>query len=161
MMPGTTRGGAHSTMSPRSIRNRSRRRALAGALGLGLGAAFASSRLVAAPIQLGPAAQAYLALRTLAGKATSPDQVLPHLSAHYRRVVTNLPRGERDDWFMRFKRVPPAPVTIQAQAQAGDRTALGAVARDAMHAKWSGRIEMLREGGAWKLDDEAWSTERL
>ena len=31
-----------------------------------------------------------------------------------------------------------------------------AVARDAAHVKWSGRIEMVREGGAWKLDDETW-----
>ena len=113
----------------------------------------------ASAIELGAPARAYLELRVLAAKATSADQVLPHLSANYRRVVSNLPRAEREDWFMRFKRVPPSPVTIQAQAQAGDRSGLGAVARDASHVKWSGRIEMLREGGAWKLDDETWSTE--
>lgn len=112
-----------------------------------------------AAIELGAAAHAYLELRALTAKATNADQVLPYLSANYRRIVSNLPRAERDDWFMRFKRVPPGLVTIQAQAQAGDRTALGAVARDASHVKWSGRIEMIREGGGWKLSDENWSTE--
>ena len=81
------------------------------------------------------------------------------LSANYRRVVANLPPAERDGWFQRFRRFPPSPVTIQAQAIAGDRGALGAVARDASHVKWSGRIEMVREGGAWKLADERWSSE--
>jgi hypothetical protein len=58
-----------------------------------------------------------------------------------------------------MKRVPPPPVKIQAQALAGDRVALGAVVRDASHVKWSGRVEMVREGGAWKLADESWTTE--
>ncbi len=107
----------------------------------------------------GPVARAYLDLRAAAGKATKPEALLPHLSARYQRVVGRLPAGERDDWFQRFKRFPPTPVTIQAQAVAGDRGALGAVARDAAHVKWSGRIEMVREGGAWKLDDETWSSE--
>jgi hypothetical protein len=52
-----------------------------------------------------------------------------------------------------------SPPATNAQAVAGDRGALGAVARDATHVKWSGRIEMVREGGAWKLDDETWSSE--
>lgn len=107
----------------------------------------------------GPAARAYLDLRAAAAKATRPDAVLPYLSANYRRVVASLPPAERDGWFQRFRRFPPSPVTIQAQAIAGDRGALGAVARDASHVKWSGRIEMIREGGAWKLADETWSTE--
>ncbi|GMU72112.1 MAG: hypothetical protein HS109_10470 [Burkholderiales bacterium] len=124
------------------------------------GAALASSYTAAhSAIELGAPAHAYLALRTLAAKATGVEQVLPYLSANYRRVVANLPREEREDWFGRFRRFPPGPVTIQAQAQAGDRCALGAVARDASHVKWSGRIEMLREGGAWKLDDERWSSD--
>lgn len=121
--------------------------------------AAAAPARAATGIELGAPAHAYLDLRTLAAKATSAEQVLPYLSANYRRVVANLPRGERDDWFLRFKRFPPTPVTIQAQAQAGDRCALGAVARDTLHTKWSGRIEMLREGGAWKLDDERWSSD--
>ena len=50
-------------------------------------------------------------------------------------------------------------MTIQAQTLAGDRCTLGAVARDAQRVKWSGRIEMVREGGAWKLDDERWTSE--
>lgn len=107
----------------------------------------------------GPAARAYLDLRATAGKATTAGAVLPQLSANYRRVVAGMPPAERDEWFLRFKRFPPSPVTIQAQAVAGDRGALGAVARDASHVKWSGRIEMVREGGAWKLDDEHWSSE--
>jgi hypothetical protein len=107
----------------------------------------------------GPVARAYLDLRAAAGKATKPEALLPHLSSSYRRIVSGLPSGERDEWFQRFKRFPPTPVTIQAQAVAGDRGALGAVARDAAHVKWSGRIEMVREGGAWKLDDETWSSE--
>lgn len=141
-------------MTPRPFRSAAR--ALAAA-------SFALVAVLAAPANAagdpGPAARAYLDLRAATGKATKPEAVLPYLSAHYRRVVGGLPPGERDDWFQRFKRLPPSPVTIQAQAVAGDRGALGAVARDAAHVKWSGRIEMVREGGAWKLDDETWSSE--
>ena len=144
-------------MTPGSTRRTTRRRGLLAALGVALAATL--PRAAVAAIELGAPAHAYLELRTLAAKSTSAEQVLPYLSANYRRVVSNLPRAERDDWFLRFKRFPPSPVTVQAQAQAGDRCALGAVARDATHTKWSGRIEMLREGGGWKLDDERWSSD--
>lgn len=144
-------------MIPHAPRSRhGARGAIVAAIAIVLAACFATAQ---AAIELGAPAHAYLALRALAAKATNAEQVLPHLSANYRRVVSNLPRAERDDWFQRFRRFPPGPVTIQAQAQAGDRCALGAVARDASHVKWSGRIEMLREGGAWKLDDERWTSD--
>jgi hypothetical protein len=107
----------------------------------------------------GSPGRAYLELRATVEKTSSPDAVLPYLSGNYRRVVANLPKAERDAWLARLKRVPPAQVKLQAQALAGDRCALGAVARDATHLKWSGRIEMVREGGAWKLADERWTTE--
>jgi hypothetical protein len=119
-------------------------------------AGAASATLIDQP---GSAGRAYLDLRAAAERATTVDAVLPLLSANYRRVVSNLPRAERDAWLARFKRVPPAPVKLQAEAQAGDRSTLGAVVRDATHVKWSGRVEMVREGGAWKLADEAWTTE--
>jgi hypothetical protein len=108
----------------------------------------------------GTPARAYLDLRAAAAKATSVDALLPYLSATYRRVVSNLPAAERVDWLQRFKRVPPSGVTIQAQALAGDRCALGVVTRDAAHVKWSGRVEMVRENGAWKLADETWRSEQ-
>ena len=92
-------------------------------------------------------------------EGATADAVLPYLSANYRRVVSNLPKAERDAWLARVKRVPPAPAKLQAQAQAGDRCTLGVVVRDASHVKWSGRVEMVREGGAWKLADESWTTE--
>ncbi|HEY8242717.1 MAG: hypothetical protein ACHQJ7_03630 [Vicinamibacteria bacterium] len=114
----------------------------------------------AAPVdEPGSPGRAYLDLRTAVEKAASPDAMLAYLSANYRRVVSNLPKAERDAWLARMKRVPPPPVKIQAQALAGDRAALGAVVRDASHVKWSGRVEMVREGGAWKLADETWTTE--
>ena len=129
--------------------------ALAAALVLAGGAAAA---VVDEP---GSPGRAYLDLRATVERSSSPDAVLPYLSANYRRVVSNLPKAERDAWLARLKRVPPAsaPVKLQAQALAGDRCALGAVARDATHVKWSGRIEMVREGGGWKLADESWTTE--
>jgi hypothetical protein len=107
----------------------------------------------------GTPGRAYLEIRAVVDKATTPDAVLPYLSATYRRVVSNLPRVERDGWLARLKRTPPAVPRLQAQALAGDRCALGVVARDATHVKWSGRVEMVREGNAWKLADEVWSTE--
>lgn len=108
----------------------------------------------------GSPARAYLDLRAAVAKATSPEAVLPYLSATYRRVVTGLPAAERDGWLQRLKRVPPPGVKVQAQALAGDRCALGAVTRDTAHVKWSGRVELVREGGAWKLADETWRSEQ-
>ena len=108
----------------------------------------------------GSPARAYLDLRAAAAKATSAEAMLPFLSATYRRVISTLPAAERQDWLQRLKRMPPAPVKIQAQALAGDRCALGVVTRDASHVKWSGRVEMVREGGTWKLADESWKSEQ-
>ena len=108
----------------------------------------------------GTPARAYLDLRAAAERATTPDSLFPLLSANYRRVLSGLPRTERDDWLGRFKRTPPAQVKVQAQALASDRCTLGVVARDATHVKWSGRVEMILEGGSWKLADETWTTER-
>jgi hypothetical protein len=107
----------------------------------------------------GSPGRAYLDLRGIVAKAATPEAVLPYLSSNYRRVVSNLPKVERDGWLARLKRTPPGSPQLQAQALAGDRCALGVVARDATHVKWSGRVEMVREGGAWKLADEAWTTE--
>lgn len=131
------------------------RRALAVAL-----VAFALPTAGAVADGPGTPARAYLDLRAAVARATSIDTVLPFLSATYRRVVSSLPAAERVDWLQRLKRVPPPGVTVQAQALAGDRCALGAVTRDASHVKWSGRVEMVREGGAWKLADETWRTEQ-
>jgi hypothetical protein len=124
-------------------------------------AAFAfACGVAAAPVdEPGSPGRAYLDLRAALEKTSSPEAILGHLSANYRRVVANLPKAEREAWLARMKRVPPAQVKIQAQALAGDRCALGAIARDATHVKWSGRVEMVREGGAWKLADETWTTE--
>ena len=121
--------------------------------------ALASGPAAAVGDEPGSPGRAYLELRATVEKTSSPDAVFPYLSGNYRRVVSNLPKAERDAWLARMKRVPPAQVKIQAQALAGDRAALGVVARDATHIKWSGRVEMVREGGAWKLADEAWTTE--
>jgi hypothetical protein len=121
--------------------------------------ALAGSLSAAVGEEPGSPGRAYLDLRATVEKTSSADAVLPYLSGTYRRVVANLPKPERDAWLARLKRVPPAQVKLQAQAMAGDRCALGAVARDATHVKWSGRIEMVREGGAWKLADESWTTE--
>jgi hypothetical protein len=107
----------------------------------------------------GSPGRAYLDIRARLEKTSSPDAMLASLSSNYRRVVSNMPKAERDAWLARMKRVPPAQVKIQAQALAGDRAALGVVARDATHVKWSGRVEMVREGGGWKLADETWTTE--
>jgi hypothetical protein len=121
--------------------------------------ALAGGALAAALDEPGSPGRAYLDLRAAVERASSPDAVLSYLSSNYRRVVSNLPRAERDAWLARMKRVPPPPVKIQAQALAGDRGTLGAVVRDASHIKWSGRVEMVREGSAWKLADETWTTE--
>lgn len=133
-----------------------RRRAFVVAL-----AALALPAFAAAAVgeEAGTPARAYLDLRAAVGKATTAEAMFPYLSATYRRVVSNLPAAERNDWLQRLKRVPPAEVKIQAQALAGDRCALGVITRDASHVKWSGRVEMVREGGAWKLADESWKTE--
>ena len=119
-------------------------------------ATSAAAQAIDAP---GSPGRTYLDMRTAVEKASSPDAVVPYLSANYRRVVAGLPKVERDGWLARLKRTPPVPPKLQAQALAGDRCALGVVARDASHVKWSGRVEMVREGGAWKLADESWTTE--
>jgi hypothetical protein len=121
--------------------------------------AFAGGATAALIDEPGSPGRAYLDLRAAAERATTADAVLPLLSANYRRVLTNLPKVERDAWLARFKRVPPGPAKLQAQALAGDRCTLGVVARDPTHIKWSGRVEMVRESGAWKLADESWTTE--
>ena len=125
-----------------------------------LAVALPAPALAAVGEEPGSPARAYVDLRAAAAKATSAEAMLPYLSATYRRVIANLPAAERQDWLQRLKRMPPAPVKIQAQALAGDRCALGVVTRDAAHVKWSGRVEMVREGGAWKLADESWKSEQ-
>ncbi|CAG0956320.1 hypothetical protein BURK1_00471 [Burkholderiales bacterium] len=141
-------------MTPALIRKTARSAAVAVLLALAAAA-------TAAPVADGPGTpvRAYLDLRAAAAQAKAADGVMARLSSNYRRVVSNLPRAEREGWFQRFRRFPPSPVHVQAQAIAGDRCTLGAVARDASRVKWSGRIELLREGGAWKLADETWTSE--
>ena len=68
----------------------------------------AAAALAAAVDGPGSPGRAYLDLRAAVDKASSPKAIMAYLSGNYRRVVSNLPKAEREAWLARMKRVPAA-----------------------------------------------------
>lgn len=125
-------------------------------------AALLCSLLPAAPAAAqararGPA-EAYLAAVAVVRRAKGFDPILPHLSAQYRSDVENQDDAGRQSFFAYFKAsLAQTDVVILKETVEGDVAALEASGRDAAGGRVVGTIEMVREDGAWRLDDYTWA----
>lgn len=132
------------------------RHALAGSLGLVLLAATLSA---AAPAKATSPTEAYLSFVAAAQKATTLDEILPHLSGEYRAMLTAQAKDQKALWLQRMKdSANMTEIKITKETTDGKKCTLEGTARSAKGMPLRGRISMVNEDGAWRLDEQGWST---
>jgi hypothetical protein len=92
-------------------------------------------------------------------KAKTVDEVLPYLSAEFRSMIESQPKSERPVWLGRLRDgVPPKDLKITKETIDGDKCILEGTGTSAKGNALHGKIVLVKEGGAWKFDEEAWGT---
>jgi len=105
------------------------------------------------------ASQFYLAYRAAFDKAKSIDELLPFLSKKSAERVNATPAGDRPKMFELLKMMGTlSEVKILKEAKAADGATLSVEGVGPDKAKNKGTIEIVKEGGAWKLGEESWSS---
>jgi hypothetical protein len=103
--------------------------------------------------------QAYLDYHAAVLRARTLSEVLPYLSAAYRGMLESRPKKDHPVWLERLKE--SANVTdlkIVKETIAGDKCTLEGTATSARGNAVHGKVNLVKEGGAWKLDEEFWAT---
>jgi hypothetical protein len=126
-----------------------------------LGLAVCAAALVAASIaaQTKTASQFYMDYRVAFDKATKIDDVLPYMSKQRVDEVAATPADERAKMFEMVKMMGTlTEVKVLKEAKSGDGATLTVEALDSDKKKTTGTIKVIKEGDAWKIDGESWSS---
>ena len=107
----------------------------------------------------GSASEFYLKYRQAFDAAKNVEQLLPYMSAATRKQVESTPAGERAEMFEFIKLMGAMTnMKIVKEAPNGTGATLTVEGVDSDKAKTTGTIDIVKEGGAWKLGKESWST---
>jgi hypothetical protein len=118
---------------------------------------LATTPLLAAPAKT--PTQSYLDFHAALQKAKTLDEVLPYLSTAYRSMLESQPKSDRGVWLGRLKDMSNGKdLKITKETINGDACTLEGTATSARGNAMKGKISMVKEGGAWKLDEEGWAT---
>ena len=132
-----------------------------GRLAGSLVASFLLVSLVAqpAPAQTETASQFYMRYRTAFDKATKIEDLSPFLSKKSLDMVSATPAAERPKFFEMMKMMGSiTDVKILKETKTADGAMLAVEALDPDKKKTSGKVEIVKEGGDWKLGSENWSS---
>ena len=130
------------------------------AIGLSAFLGCAASFSVAAAQAKTPT-QTYLDYQATVTKATTLTEPLPYLSAAYRRMLESRPKADQPVWLGRLKEAVMKDVKVTKETIAGtngNACTLEATGTSASGNAMKGKISLVKEGGAWKLDEQGWST---
>ena len=104
--------------------------------------------------------QSYLDYHAALAKAKTLDEVLPYLSKEYRAMLESQPKADRATWLGRLKDMAAAKdLKITKETINGDKCTLEGTGTSSKGNPTKGKISLVKEGGAWKLDEEGWATE--
>jgi hypothetical protein len=118
--------------------------------------AFALSPALA---QTPSASDFYLSYRAAFDKAKTIDELLPFMSSKTKAEVEATPPGERAKMFELIKMMGALTrVRVVKEAKNAEGATLTVEALDPEKKKVTGTITILREGGAWTLGGESWSS---
>jgi hypothetical protein len=107
----------------------------------------------------GSASEFYLKYRQAFDAANKVEELLPYMSAATRKQVESTPAGEREKMFELIKIMGALTnMKIVKETPTATGATLTVEAVDSDKAKTTGTIEIVREGGTWKLGKESWST---
>ena len=104
------------------------------------------------------AAEFYMSYRAAMGKAKAIEDLAPFMSKEMKGQVDSTPAAERPKMFEFVKEMTLAMkgVKVVKEAKAGDGVTLTVEGMDGKE-KMTGEVQIVREGGAWKMGRERWS----
>ena len=105
----------------------------------------------------GSASEAYLKYRKAFDSAKKIDELLPYMVAARRKDVEATPAAERAEMFDMIKSMSAlTDIKVAKEAANANGATLTVEAVDSDKAKATGTIEMVKEGGTWKVGKESW-----
>ena len=129
------------------------------AISLGLALCAAAVLVSSLAAQSKTASQFYMDYRTAFDKASKIDDVLPYMSKQRADQVAATPADERAKMFEMIKMMGAiTDVMILKEAKTAEGATLTVEALDPDKKKTTGTVKVIKEGGAWKLDGESWSS---
>ena len=103
--------------------------------------------------------QVYLDYHATLMKATKLEEILPYLSAEYRGMLESRPKKDGPVWLGRLKEgTPVKDLKVTKETVEGNKCTVEGTGTSARGNAIHGRIHLVKEGGAWKIEDEAWAT---
>jgi hypothetical protein len=113
-----------------------------------------------------PAAQAaksplevYAAYLTAASKATTAEALFPFISNEYKTMLQKAPKGEVEKMLKaHIAKDKLTDIKVTSQQVDANKAVLELTAKTGDGRPTSGKVTMLKEGGEWKLDEDAWAT---
>jgi hypothetical protein len=102
--------------------------------------------------------QSYVEYQAVLAEATKLREVLPYLSAPYRAMLESRPKEDQPVWLKRLKESAVTGLKVTKETLAGDKCTLEATGTSARGNAVTGKISLVKQGGAWKLDEEGWAT---
>ena len=100
----------------------------------------------------------YLEYRAAFLKAKTPEEVMPYMAARNRQQFEKTPPEARPKMFAMMKAALDglANVKVVEEETTEDGVTLSVEAIDANKKKRTGTVELIKEGGAWKIAKESW-----
>ena len=103
--------------------------------------------------------QAYLAFVAAAPKAGSLAELLPRLSEAYQAMLTAQPKKQQTVWLERLKdSADMVDVKITKETVVGGKCTLEGTAKSRKGLPLHGKVQLVKESGSWKLDEQTWTT---
>ena len=106
------------------------------------------------------ATQYYMAYRVAFDKAKSVEELLPYMSAKNKKEMEATPKAERAKMFEFIKMVGTlTDVKVIKETRTPDGGAkLSVEGIDSDKKKMTGTVDVIKEGGAWKIGGESWKS---
>ena len=102
---------------------------------------------------------AYKAYLAAASKATAPDALFPFISSEYKSMLQQAPKEEVAKMLkMSIAKQGLSDLKVTSQKIEGNKAILELTGKLADGRASSGKATLVKEGGDWKLDEDAWAT---
>jgi len=92
-------------------------------------------------------------------KAKTIDDILPFMAAENRKQAEATPKAERDKMFEMIKMFGHTDIKVIKEEKGADgSTVLSVEGVDADKQTSTGQVTIVKEGAAWKIGKESWTT---
>jgi hypothetical protein len=102
---------------------------------------------------------AYKAYLGAASKASSPEVLFPFISADFKSILQTAPKAEVEKMLKgNIATEGLTDLKVTSQNVEGDKAVLEMTAKTADGRPTTGKATLVKEGGNWKVDEDAWAT---